>query len=578
MTRRGSHPAVQRTWRSWALLGWAALWVLAVTWPIFLPGEFATRDMVIVHRYSLGPEIFGFGDSPPRALPQDGALALLSTILPGTVAARIWILGAAAGAASGAAMLAAQLRQLGNGPAEPGWPSAAAIALAVANPWIIERLLQGHWSLVIAAWLLPLIVAFGWHAALSPRPWPARIGLLLALWAASLTPSGALAATLCALVVARGFRLWCAAWAVLLWLPWLLPAVIPHMGNTQVISAHPGSFSPQTAAASIIAFAPRAEAGAGTWGTLLGLGGIWNSAAVPASRTHGAALVGIALAAVVLLGWALLWRRCREHPQLRALLLPVATLALLALGTLAVFHWAPGLLYQLLVTVPGAGLVRDSGKLIMLVLPAYILGLAAVELVAVKPAAAKPAAAKFAAPRRVLGITAALIVLGSTPDFPRELAAIQPRNLNLDSHAIEQLADDLVFFPQRADLVSDADPAGPQLSVDPYTKALRKLSGSGLTVTVAGRPVVVDEPTDSYRQAHHAWERGDRGELDALGITVIAHHRADGSLEIERLSPPAPPQHRWRYWLPTGLWLALPALLLSAAWVRLRWRRRSTAS
>ncbi|WAD00567.1 hypothetical protein [Streptomyces sp. NA13] len=49
---------------------------------------------------------------------------------------------------------------------------------------MVERLLQGHWSLVMAVWLLPLVVALRRH----PR-WQ-----VVAIWAASLTPTGAVVA------------------------------------------------------------------------------------------------------------------------------------------------------------------------------------------------------------------------------------------------------------------------------------------------------------------------------------------------------------------------------------------------
>ena len=53
---------------------------------------------------------------------------------------------------------------------------AAAMTVAVWNPFVVERLLQGQWSLAVAAWLLPLV-------ALGRGP-----AATLAHWLASLTP------------------------------------------------------------------------------------------------------------------------------------------------------------------------------------------------------------------------------------------------------------------------------------------------------------------------------------------------------------------------------------------------------
>lgn len=50
------------------------------------------------------------------------------------------------------------------------------------------------------------------------------------------------------------------------------------------------------------AFAPRAEEAVGTFGAILGLGGIWNAEAVPESRHLGFALFGLGVFACVLIG------------------------------------------------------------------------------------------------------------------------------------------------------------------------------------------------------------------------------------------------------------------------------------
>ncbi|NKW36087.1 hypothetical protein GS935_03230 [Rhodococcus hoagii] len=102
---------------------------------------------------------------------------------------------------------------------------------------------------------------------------------------------------------------------------------------------------------------------------------MWNSTAVPGSRTSLWALAGTALLLVVVAcGLPALWRR-RRHPVIGTLAVLAGLAVLLpALGAtgwgLSVGEWA-------VVHVPGAGLLRDSQKWVALAAPLYALAAAA---------------------------------------------------------------------------------------------------------------------------------------------------------------------------------------------------------
>ena len=470
-----------------ALCAWGVVLVLAVCWPFVLPGEFLWRDMVLLDRPALSAAAFGAGDLPARNAPQDGVLALLG----GAWLARVFILAAASASAWVAGRWARE---------SSPWAAAAAMACAVANPFIIERLLQGQWSLAVAAWLAP-VIAWG---CLHARP---RVAWL-ALWAASLTPTGGLFGGLIAVVCEReGRRRWLfAGGSVLLWLPWLVPSLVAGSPTTH-----------GDPAAQAAAFAPRAEAYVGAVGSLLGFGGIWNAAAVPASREQGFALAGLAVAALAVLGAARLPRR-----ELR----PLAALAVLGMGLAILGALAPGLIAFAVEHIPGAGLVRDSSKLTLLALPLAVAGIASLRQL--------PAA---------LALCACLL---QAPDAPRELAVLRPRETGIDRQLVEELDGRLTFFADRPAMV----PLDGGIALNPYSKAANKLDSGELTVD----GVTVDEPSPRYLAATDAWINRDIDRLEKLGVGAVVE---DGRIVATTNAQPAPAP-----WGLSAAWCALPLLVI----------------
>ena len=469
-----------------ALGAWGVVLVLAVCWPFVLPGEFLWRDMVLIDNPALSASAFGAGDLPARNAPQDGVLAMVG----GAWLARVFILGAASASAWVAGLWAYQRPQFSP------WAAAAAMACAVANPFVIERLLQGQWSLAVAAWLAP-VIAWGCLNAHPRVAW-------LALWAASLTPTGGLFGGLIAVVCERERRWLWTGGSVLLWLPWLVPSLA---AGVSMVHGDP--------AAQAAAFAPRAEAYVGAVGSLLGFSGIWNAAAVPASREQGFALAGLAVAALAILGATRLPRR-----ELR----PLAALAVLGMGLAILGALAPGLTAFAIEHIPGAGLLRDSSKLTLLALPLAIAGIGALRQL--------PAA---------LALCACLL---QAPDAPRELAVLKPRETGIDRQLTEELDGRLTFFADRPAMIT----LDGGIALDPYSKAANKLDSGELTVD----GVTVDEPSPHYLAAAEAWTNRDLDRLEELGVGAVVEA---GSIVATTNAQPAPAP-----WGLSAAWCALPLL------------------
>ncbi|WP_211346254.1 hypothetical protein [Corynebacterium sanguinis] len=439
-----------------------------MTWPFMVPGEaFALRDMVVLPEMALTHASLGFGDLPARNVPQD---AVLSQLVFPVLAVRLIVVGAACAAAWAG-------YRLGTSP----FARAAAMTVAVWNPFVIERLLQGQWSLAVAAWLMPFI---------------AVTGSVTAMWVASLTPTGALAAASLSTrprhLVATA--LFCAPWVVAGW-----------------AAAGAGTAS----AASAMAFAPRAEQWVGTLGALVGLGGIWNAAAVPPSRSIGFALFGVLLAVVLACGWRAVPRRL---------------LILAAVGfTVAVASWLGGIA-AVVEWLPGAGLLRDGQKWVILAVPAYV------------------SAAGGLTPR--LAAAACAFAMLQVPDAPAALSPLTPSVV--DVPRIDARGRDILFVDRPTLLTrSDGIPV-----VDPATKVVNVVESGELRI--GGH--VVDEASTRWALAQS--NPDDTALLASLGIGLVVH--PDGTV-VDTGAPAREPSVLGRILL-LG-WFAVP-LVAWCGWVR----------
>ncbi|VBA46467.1 hypothetical protein [Mycobacterium pseudokansasii] len=340
----------------WLRPGYALALALLVVLPLLRPGYLLVRDAVSTPRSYLSDTALGL-TAAPRATPQDFAVALASHLVDGGIVVKALLVLGLWFAGWGAAHLVTMVL-----PTAGAGGQFVAITIAIWNPYVAERLLQGHWSLLLGYGCLPWVATAMLGLRLSGSGFFA-----LAFWTAlaGLTPTGLLLAATVALacVAAPGDgrpRWLCAATglgiAVVGALPWL------------TASALGSSLASHTAAnrLGVSAFAPRAEPGLGTLASLASLGGMWNGEAVPGSRsTIFAVLSATVLLTVVAVGLPAAARRPTVVPLLVLAGVSVLLPAALAAG--------PGLrvLTAMVDAAPGLGVLRDGQKWVALAVPGY---------------------------------------------------------------------------------------------------------------------------------------------------------------------------------------------------------------
>jgi hypothetical protein len=343
---------------------YALVLALLVTAPLLAPGYLLLRDAVSTPRSYLSDSALGLSEAAPRALPQDFVVAMATVLVDGGVVVKaLLVLGLFLAGWGAARLVAVVLPEAGVA------GQFVAVTFAIWNPYVAERLLQGHWSLMVGYGCLPWVATTMLRLRTSDvPPWYEVCALVFWIGLAGLTPTGLMLAATVALacVFAPGSgraRLWCAAVAlgasVLVALPWLTAATMADsLSSTQ--------------AEGVRAFAARAEPGLGTVGSLASLGGMWNADAVPASRTTVFAVV----AAVVLLGIVALGLPTAVR---RPIAVPLLVLAAVAVVVPAAMATGPGmtLIEAAIRTLPGLGVVRDAQKWVALAVPAYSLAGAA---------------------------------------------------------------------------------------------------------------------------------------------------------------------------------------------------------
>ena len=279
------------------------------------------------------------GLAPPRAVPSDLVVAAASRVLPADILQKVILLAIFVLACSGAAALLDR---------EPLLARLAAGVFYAWNPYVAERLIIGHWALLLGYAGLPWVLRAILAPDLVSRPGAARLSL--ALLPAVIGGFAALAITallaIPAAVFTRDPRRTTLVLAALAAgsLPWFIPSLL-----------HQVYVDP----ASVAAFAARADTPFGSIGSLFMLGGAWNAQTVPTG--YGGPWSALWLAAVIV-ALATYLLQARTPPRWPGL--SVAALTGLVLAALGVTTPGRDLLRSLIAVFPGFAVLRDAQQFI----------------------------------------------------------------------------------------------------------------------------------------------------------------------------------------------------------------------
>ena len=496
---------MRRAWvREAPVVLWALALALLVLGPGLAPGYLLVRDMVWVPDLALRPDALGLGSGLPRAVPSDAVVAVLDEAVPGVLLQKLVLVAALAAGGVGAARL------LG----ADGGLAVRLVAVTVYgwNALVAERLLMGAWPVLVGYAVLPWVLTAAGRWREEDRL-PRALLVLVPLGCLSASAGLATAVAVLAGAAGRGRTLRALLLVGAANAPWWAAGLL-----------HAASATSDSAAAEV--FALRGEGSVPGPLAALTLGGIWNTDVQPDSRTG---LLGW-LALVVLLGlaavgWRSWWRRTPARDR-------AALLACWAVGWgLAVLTWAaPGLVGWASEHVPGAGVVRDGARVLVLCAPLLAVLLAeGVRVLAARAPAVTPARVAVAA-------GAVLLPVALLPDLAygvgQRLQPADPPSAYGEARALlVGTRGDVLVLPlssYRAPAWNHGtpvlDPVGRYLTADVVASDVLVVDGvvlSGEDPRVEDAAEALAEPTPERRAA----------ALGALGISaVVADPTAPGEL------------------------------------------------
>ena len=244
----------------WLPTAWAFLLAGLLLGPALGPGYVLTYDMVWVPDLALRDDLLGLGSALPRAVPSDAVVAVLDQVVPGMLLQKLVLVGSLVAAGAGGAALVAGLSL----PVR-----CLAASLMVWNPFVVERLVLGHWPVLVGYAALPWLVLAARRHRTDGRP-PAALWLLLPLGSLSASAGLASAVVVLAFGLSRDLRPNAALVAMLAAAnaPWVTAGLL-----------HADAALTNPVGADV--FALRGEGFLPAPLTALGLGGVWNSEVVP---------------------------------------------------------------------------------------------------------------------------------------------------------------------------------------------------------------------------------------------------------------------------------------------------------
>jgi hypothetical protein len=469
-------PPAHRLRRDAPVALWSLALALLVLGPALGPGYLLVRDMVWGPDLAMRPDFLGLGSGLPRAVPSDAVVAVLDEIVPGMMLQKLVLVAALAAGGMGAARLldpAPTLVEPVETPRSGGQADEPAALVVAARRWRVEGRLPR--SLLV---LVPI-------GCLS-----ASAGLATAV--AVLAGAAGRGRTLRAgLLVLAGNA------------PWLVSGLL-----------HASSATSDAAGAEV--FALRGEGSVPAPLAALTLGGIWNTEVQPDSRTG---LLGwltlVALAGLAAVGARSWWRRTEPRDR-------TALLVCWAAGFgLAVLTWlAPGLVGWASERVPGAGVVRDGAR--SLVLCAPLLAVLVAE--GVRVLATRAPAERLA--RVPLAVGAVLLPVALLPDLALGVShRIEPADYPAAYAHARQLVEgrdgDVLVLP----LSSYRAPAWNhhQLVLDPVGRYLTPDYVASDVLVIDGVPLSGEDPrvNDAASALAEATPQERAAALGRIGIGAV---------------------------------------------------------
>jgi hypothetical protein len=324
-----------------AQFGWLLFLPALILGPAFFrSGYLLTFDMVWVPQLSMRPSFWGLGSGWPRAIPSDTIVALADNVVPSMLLQRVTLFAALALAGLGMARFVSKGCGLGV------LPGTVAATFYLWNPFVAERLIIGHWPVLLGYAALPWVLQTAREIRGGESRWPHLAGWV---WLGSLSASAGL--------VTGGLAL-LALWRRGRWRANLGLLIIVLAANSVWVVTGLWHWGLSTDPAGFRAFAAHGEGGLPVPLATLSLGGIWNELVVPGSRTGVLAWVGLLVLQVPMLLSFPAWWRASEVWVRRVVLVTATTGWLVALlGALL-----PTIVGQLSGSLPVLGLLRDGSR------------------------------------------------------------------------------------------------------------------------------------------------------------------------------------------------------------------------